>query len=50
MSNRTLLLGLDLGDDKTQLAVYNRESREPVFCPGSVRERKSWWRGRNPTR
>ena len=29
MSDRTLLLGLDLGDDKTQLAVYNRESREP---------------------
>lgn len=29
MSNRTLLLGLDLGDEKTQLAVYNRESREP---------------------
>lgn len=29
MSNRTLLLGLDLGDEKTQLAVYNREGREP---------------------
>lgn len=29
MGDRTLLLGLDLGDVKTQLAVYNREMREP---------------------
>ena len=29
MSGRTLLLGYDLGDEKTRLAVYNRELREP---------------------
>ena len=29
MGDRTLLLGLDLGDEKSQLAVYNREMREP---------------------
>lgn len=29
MSERTLLLGYDLCDKKTQLAVYNREIREP---------------------
>lgn len=31
VSGRTLLLGCDLGDTKTQLAVYNREQREPVL-------------------
>jgi hypothetical protein len=29
MSERTLLLGYDLCDEKTQMAVYNRETREP---------------------
>ena len=29
MGDRTLLLGLDLGDEKSQLAVYNQEMREP---------------------
>lgn len=31
MSERTLLLGYDLGDEVTQLAVYNRETKEPEF-------------------
>lgn len=29
MGDRTLLLGMDLGDEKTQMALYNREMREP---------------------
>lgn len=29
MGERTLLLGMDLGDEKTQMAVYNQELREP---------------------
>lgn len=29
MSERTLLVGFDLCDDKTQIAVYNRDTREP---------------------
>ena len=31
MSERTLLLGYDLGDEKTQIAVYDQKSREPVL-------------------
>ncbi|MCH5265571.1 MAG: hypothetical protein J1F02_06705 [Lachnospiraceae bacterium] len=31
VSGRTLLVGCDLGDEKTQLAVYNRQQREPVL-------------------
>lgn len=29
MGERTLLLGMDLGDEKTQMAVYDQELREP---------------------
>ncbi len=29
MGERTLLLGYDLGDEKTQMAIYNRETLEP---------------------
>lgn len=31
MSERTLLLGYDLGDEKTQMTVYDRQSMEPVL-------------------
>lgn len=31
MSERTLLLGYDLGDEKTQMAVYDRKTMEPVL-------------------
>lgn len=31
MSERTLLLGYDLGNTRTQLAVYDRDKREPVL-------------------
>ena len=31
MSERTLLLGFDLGDEKSQMAVYDREKMEPVL-------------------
>lgn len=31
MSERTLLLGFDLGDEKTQIAVYDRKRREPLL-------------------
>ena len=33
MGDRTLLLGMDLGDEKTQMALYNREMREPELTP-----------------
>ena len=29
MGERTLLLGMDLGDETSQLAVYDQELREP---------------------
>lgn len=31
MSDRTLLLGVDLGNKKTQLAVYDKTTREPLL-------------------
>lgn len=31
MSDRTLLLGVDLGNEKTQLAVYDKTTREPLL-------------------
>lgn len=31
MSERTLILGVDLGDEKTQIAVYDRKTREPLL-------------------
>lgn len=33
MSDRTLLVGYDLGDKKTRIAVYDRDTGEPVY-PG----------------
>lgn len=37
MSDRTLLLGIDLGNEKTQLAVYDRKTHEPLLI-GSTEE------------
>ena len=31
MSERTLLLGFDLGEEKSQMAVYDREKNIPVL-------------------
>ena len=31
MGERTLLLGYNLGDEKTQIAVYDKKTREPVL-------------------
>ena len=36
MGERTLLLGYDLCDDKTQMAVYNREQMEPELVGQSA--------------
>lgn len=40
MSERTLLLGFDLGEEKSQMAVYDREKNIPVLIGQRKKIRK----------
>lgn len=42
MSERTLLLGYDLGEEKTQMAVYDRKTMEPLLIGQTEDNPEAW--------